>query len=76
MKSIAVGTAMSHPSPIYCGIPHGSVLGPVLPCMYTMPMEDIILCHGLQCMMYARDIQLYATCAIVIRFCLVRLRNV
>ena len=57
-----VWTAMSDPSPIYCGVPRGSVLRPVLFCMYTMPLEDIIFYHGLQYMMYADDIQVCITC--------------
>ena len=36
---MAVGTAMSHPSHIYCGIPQGSMLGAVLPCMYMIPLK-------------------------------------
>ena len=59
---MVVGTAMSDPSPIYCGLRQGSVLGPVLFCIYTMPIEDITFRHGLQNMMYADDIQLYITC--------------
>ena len=38
------------------------MLGPVLFCMYTMPLQDIIFHHGWQYMMYADDIQLYITC--------------
>ena len=56
-----VGTAMSDTRPIYCGVPQGSLLGPVLPCMYTMILEDIVFHHGLQYMIYADDNQLYIT---------------
>ena len=58
---MVVGTAMSDTSPIYCGVPQGSVLGPVLFFMYTMPLEDIIFHHGLQYVNFADDIQLYVT---------------
>ena len=44
------GMAMSDTSPIYCGVPQGSVMGAVLFCMYTMPLEDTIFHHGLQYM--------------------------
>ena len=57
-----VGTAMSDPRPVYCGVPQGSVLGAVLLCMYTTPLEDIVLCHGVQYMLYADDIHQYITC--------------
>ena len=38
-QHVAVGTAMSDTSPIYCGIPQGSVLGTVLFCMYSIPLR-------------------------------------
>ena len=56
---MVVGTAVSDTSPVYCGVPQGSVLGPVLFCMYMMPVEDIILHHGFQCLAYADDILQY-----------------
>ena len=41
MQHVVVRLAMSDQSPVYCGILQVSVLGPVLPCMHTMPLEDI-----------------------------------
>ena len=52
-----VGTAVSDKRPIYCGVPQGSVLGPVLLCMYAMHFSSC-----LQYMMYADDIQVCITC--------------
>ena len=43
------------------GVPQGSVIGPVLFVCYTTPVQDIIHAHGLSCMMYADDTQLYIT---------------
>ena len=56
------GTAISDTSTVYYGVPQGSVLEPVLHCMYTMLVEDTIFHHGLQYVMCADDIQLYITC--------------
>ena len=41
------------------GVPQGSVLGPIIYCMYTKPVSDIIQRHGLYS--YADDTQLYMT---------------
>ena len=43
------------------GVPQGSVLGPRIYCMYTKPVSDIILRHGLSHHSYADDTQLYMT---------------
>ena len=42
----------------YC-VPRGSVLGPLLFTLYTAPIEEIVHYHGLDCMIYADDCQLY-----------------
>ena len=42
-------------------VPHGSVLGPKIYCMYTKHVSDIIQRHGLSHHSYADDTQLYMT---------------
>ena len=56
-----LGKAESNPQLIKFGVAQGSVLGPLLFILYFATLEDVIRSHGLDCMMYANDSNLYIT---------------
>ena len=46
---------------LVCGVRQGSLLGPILYCMYTRPIGRIIARHGMNHHCYADDLQIYPT---------------
>ena len=52
---------MSDFANIICGVPQGSVLGPLKLCLYLLPLSAILRYHNIGYQVYADDTQLYVT---------------
>ena len=58
-QCVSVDNVTSELVNLVYGVPQGSVLGPLKFCLYTLPLDAIILYHGLNFHMYADDTKLY-----------------
>ena len=59
VQTVNINGTLSEERALRFGVPQGSVIGPILFTMYSAPLQDIITQHGLKCVMYADDTQLY-----------------
>ena len=58
-QSVFINGCKSSEITLTCGVPQGSILGPILFTIYTSPLGDIIRKYNLSYHLYADDCQLY-----------------
>ena len=59
-QSVKIGQSSSNKSDLECGVPQGSVLGPILFSLYTAPLSKIISAFtAIKHLLYADDTQVY-----------------
>ena len=61
-QTVSFAGDVSTESVVTCGVPQGSVLGPILFLLYTANVTSIALRCGLNVHSYADDTQLYVHC--------------
>ena len=60
-QSVLIDTVNSDCHHLWCGVPQGSVAGPLEFIMFSAPLQELISAHGVSSVAYADDTQLYVT---------------
>ena len=60
--SVCAKSVSSSPTPVTCGVPQGSVLGPLLFILYVSDIVQLAKNHNLSIHLFADDVQVYGSC--------------
>ena len=60
-QSVVINDTESDHVTLECGVPQGSVAGPIAFILFSAPLQDVIESHGVNSAIYADDTQLYVT---------------